>query len=271
MKPGKPNQRASTIYMSAETAARARAIEKRTGMKSGRLIREFLEHYSRLLELGMPASVSGATFVMPAVPPWEVESAVPFRGDSEASRRVDIWRGILDHLDPLPPRIFLMGRTLVHPITNHEEQWARYIRLGGALHILLQGDLAAGHEDGERVVAASNSPLNRLKLGSREKTFGVLKRLLDGAEPDKIVVRNSGQMWIMNNLGIVFRCDGLLDVVLEIRYSETGHYRSINVILTARQNPADPLYELVVRPIEDCWLTSMPEDRMGAQAAGRTA
>ncbi|MBI4306213.1 MAG: hypothetical protein HY678_07825 [Chloroflexi bacterium] len=271
MNPGKPDQRASTIYMSAETAARARAIEKRTGTKSGRLIREFLENYSRLLELGMPASISAATFVMPAVAPWKVESAVPFRGDSDKFRSVDIWQGILDHLDPLPPRIFLMGRTLVHPITNHEEQCRRYIRLGGVLHILLQGDLAAGIEDDERIVAASNSPLNRLKLGSREKTFGVLARLLDGAEPDQIVVRNSGQMWIMNNLGIVFRRDGLLDVVLEVRYSETGHYRSINVVLTARQNPADPLYELVVRPIEDCWLTSIPEYRISAQTAGHTA
>lgn len=240
-------------------------------MKSGRLIREFLEHYSRLLELGMPASVSGATFVMPAVAPWEVESAVPFRDDSEAYRKIDIWHGILDRLDPLPPRIFLMGRTLVHPITNHEEQWARYIGLGGTLHVLLQGDLAAGQEDGERIVAASHSALNRLKLGSRERTFGVLARLLEGAVPEQIVVRNSGQMWIMNNLGIVFRRDGLLDVVLEIRYSETGHYRSMNVMLTARQHPADPLYELVVRPIEDCWLTSVPEYRMGTPAAGRAA
>ena len=202
---GKP----STLYMSARTAALAREIEERTGQKAGFLLRQFVELYSRMiLSSGEAANSASIAFALPALASWEVNAPSPLIGiPATRESSLDIWSEALGDQHPPASRVFLMGLTLEHPITNPERLWTDYLQNGGFLQVLIQGDLS-GFQDAPRIIGAINPPVNKDRLEARRRTIEVLKRVVRNTETERVEIRNSGPVQMSNNIGLIFREDG---------------------------------------------------------------
>jgi hypothetical protein len=252
---------ASTIYVSGETAKLAKEIEDLTGLKASRLFREFVQQYRRTTNPSFSASIDSLAFIVPSLPPWDVKGPHPFLSSKPSSSIPinDIFNHIFDSAYPQVFKAFLMGKSLEHPITNHVDIWSDFVKSGGELEVLLQGDISSGLDKSPRLYAANDPALNDSKLLSRRRTIEVLKEL-SITPPGRVVVRNSGQTLITMNAGAMFRVDGTVDMYLEFVLGETGEInRSSTIVMTARHDPPDDKYRLVAGSMEGIWLRSLPE------------
>ena len=251
---------ASTIYVSGETAQLAREIEDLTGVKASRMFREFVQQYRRTLNPGFGAPVDSLAFILPALSPWDVRGPRPFLSGSKDSspQDKDVWNHVFDSAYPRAFKAFLMGKSLEHPITNHVDVWTDFVESGGILEVLFQGDISSGVDSTPRLFATNDPALNASKLAARQKTLAFLKQLSSKA-PDQIVVRNSGQLLLLMNAGVIFRVDGTVDIHLEFGLGETVEFSSSMIVMTARHDPPDEKYRLVAGSMEGLWLRSLPE------------
>ncbi|MBT3862820.1 MAG: hypothetical protein HOF71_03805 [Chloroflexi bacterium] len=255
-----PENQASTIYVSGETAQLAREIEELTGVKASRVFREFVQQYRRTMNPDFGAPVDSLAFILPALSPWDVRGPRPFLSETEDSspRDKDLWNHVFDSTYPRAFKAFLMGKSLEHPITNHEDVWSTFVESGGVLEVLFQGDISSGADSTPRLYATNDPALNASKLSARKRTIDFLKQL-SSKTPDQVVVRNSGQLLLTMNAGIIFRVDGTADMHLEFGLGETVEFTSSSIIMTARHDPPDDKYRLVAGAMEGLWLRSLPE------------
>ncbi len=251
---------ASTIYVSAETARLAREIEDLTGVKASRLFREFIQRYRRAMHTDAGAPVDSLAFVLPALSPWDVKGPRPFlSGAADTSiSGYDMWNSVFDSAYPKAFKAFLMGKSLEHPITNHEDVWIDFVESGGVLEVLFQGDISGGADSEPRLFATNDPAMNKSKLLARHRTIDFLNELSKLA-PDRVVVRNSGQLLMTMNAGAIFRVDGTVDMHLEFGLGETVGIKSSTIIMTARHDPPDDKYRLIAGSMEGLWLRSLPE------------
>lgn len=253
-------KQASTIYVSGETAQLAREIEDLTGVKASRMFREFVQQYRRTMNPDFGAPVDSLAFILPALSPWDVRGPCPFLSESKdsSSQDKDIWSHIFDSSYPRAFKAFLMGKSLEHPITNHEDVWSDFVESGGVLEVLFQGDISSGMDSAPRLFATNDPALNASKLVARKRTTDFLKQL-SRKSPEQVVVRNSGQLLLTMNAGIIFRVDGTVDMHLEFGLGETLEFSSSTILMTARHDPPDDKYRLVAGSMEGLWLRSLPE------------
>ena len=252
---------ASTIYVSGETAKLAREIEELTGVKASRMFREFVQQYRRTLNAGFSAPVDSLAFIQPALAPGDVKGPRPFLSGSKNSlpQEKDVWNHVFDPAHPRAFKVFLMGKSLEHPITNHMNIWTEFVESGGILEVLFQGDISSGVDSTHRLYAMKNPALNASKVAARQKTLAFLKQLSSKA-PDQIIVRNSGQLLLLMNAGVIFRVDGTVDMHLEFGLGETVmEYSTSMIVMTASHDPPDEKYRLVAGSMEGLWLRSLPE------------
>lgn len=251
---------ASTIYVSGETARLAREIEDSTGIKASRLFREFVKRYRRSTHPDFGAPVDSLAFVLPALSPWDVKGPRPFltQPNDSSTPGYDAWNSIFGSVYPQAFKAFLMGKSLEHPITNHEDVWIEFVESGGVLEVLLQGDISAGDDSIPKLFATNDPALNASKVVAQQRTLEFLKELSKRA-PDKVVVRNTGQLLLTMNAGAIFRDDGTADMHLEFGLGESVEARSSTIIMTARHNPPDDIYQLIAGSMEGLWLRSLPQ------------
>jgi hypothetical protein len=255
-----PKAEASTIYISGETAKLSREIENLTGVKASRLFRDFVQQYRRTVNSDFGAHVDSMAFILPALAPWDVRGPRPFLSESNdfSTQDKDIWNHIFDSSYPRAFKAFLMGKSLEHPLTNHEELWTDFVKSGGVLEVLLQGDVSSGTDSTPKLFATINPALNASKFAAQERTLRFLKQLSNKA-PSQIVVRNSGQFLLTMNAGVIFRVDGTVDMHLEFGFGESVEFSSNTIIMTARYDPPDDKYRLMAGSMERLWLHSLPE------------
>ncbi|MEE8047073.1 MAG: hypothetical protein V3T49_09535 [Dehalococcoidia bacterium] len=251
---------ASTIYVSGETARLAREIEDLTGVKASRLFREFIQRYRRSMHPDFGTPVDSLAFVLPALSPWDVKGPRPFLSSPKDSTAPghDAWNSVFDSAYPRAFKAFLMGKSLEHPITNHEEVWIKFVESGGVLEVLFQGDISGGTDSIPRLFATNDPALNASKVAAQQRTLDFLKELSKRA-PDRVTVRNSGQLLMSMNAGTIFREDGTADIHLEFGLGETVEFQSSTIIMTARHNPPDDKYRLIAGSMEGLWLRSLPQ------------
>ncbi|MCI0837275.1 MAG: hypothetical protein J4N80_08710 [Chloroflexi bacterium] len=250
----------STIYMSGETARMAREIEEVTGVKASRLFREFVQRYRRAIRPGVGINVEALAFILPALSPWDVNAPRPFLGGEHLDRVAgfDIWEGALDPAYPKAFKVFLMGKSLEHPVSNHQNMWTQFVESGGNLEILLQGDISGGKGAGPQLFATDNPALNSTRSAARQRTIIFLKELAAHAHGN-VEVRNTGQLLLHMNAGLIFREDKTVDIHLEFGFGEALSVKSSTATMTATHSPPDEIYSLIVGAMEELWLRSVSE------------
>jgi hypothetical protein len=251
---------ASTIYVSAETALLARELEELTGVKASRMFREFVQQYHRTMNSGFGAPANSLAFILPALARWDVTGPKPFLSGSEhvLPEVGDIWSHVFNSTYPKAFKVFLMGKSLEHPISNHKDMWIDFVESGGVLEVLFQGDISSGADPTMRLFATNDPSLNTSKLVARERTSKFLKQLSD-KNSGQVIVRNSGQLLLTMNAGIIFRIDGTVDMHLEFGLGESVEFSASTIIMSARHDPPDDKYRLVAGSMEGLWLRSLPE------------
>ncbi len=254
------DSQASTIYMSGETARMAREIEDVTGVKASRLFREFVQRYRRAIRPGAGTNVDSLAFILPALSPWDVNAPHPFLGIEHRNvvAGVDIWSHALDSAYSRAFKIFLMGKSLEHPVSNHQEMWTEFVSSGGTLEILLQGDISGGANTVPKLFATDNPALNSTRVAARNRTIKFLLELSSSTKGN-IEVRNTGQLLLHMNAGLIFREDDTVDIHLEFGFAEALAVKSSTATMTATHSPPDRLYGLIVGAMEELWLRSVPE------------
>lgn len=246
--------------MSGETARMAREIEEVTGVKTSRLFREFVHRYRRAVHPGIEAGVDSIAFILPAISPWDVNAARPFLSGAHGTQGsgFDIWKWALGPAHPRAFKVFLIGKSLEHPITNHQDIWVQFAESGGVLEVLLQGDISGGTSSGPQLFATNDPALNASKLMDRQRTTKFLKELSLRA-PGRVDIRNTGQLLLHMNAGLIFREDGTVDIHLEFGFAETLGLNSSTATMTATHSPPDKIYGLIAGSMEKLWLRSVPE------------
>jgi hypothetical protein len=255
-----PEPEASSIYMSGDTTRMAREIEEITGVKASRLFRDFVLKYRRAIHPTIGASVDSLAFVLPAMSPWDVNAPRPFLGKqpNDSNSKFDLWQNAFDPAYPKAFKVFLMGKSLEHPVTNHKQMWREFVEAGGVMEVLLQGDMSYGSETTPQLYATTDLALNDSKNVAKNKTLDFLNEL--GANSGGAVeVRNTGPLLLVMNAGLIFREDGTVDIHLEFGFAETLGFRASTITMLANHNPPDELYGLVVGAMEELWLRSIAE------------
>ena len=242
----------------------AREIEGVTGVKASRLFREFVQRYRRAIRPGVGASVDSLAFILPALSPWDVNAPRPFLGGEHRDRVAgfDIWAKALDPAFPRAFKVFLMGKSLEHPVSNHQEIWTQFVESDGILEILLQGDISGGKNSIPQLFATDNPALNTTRFAARKKTIKFLEDL-SARERGTVEVRNTGQLLLHMNAGLIFREDESVDIHLEFGFGEALSVKSSTATMTATHSPPDKIYGLIAGAMEELWLRSVPEPGFG--------